>query len=72
MLNSFKTSFFSTEVLTNPQLVEYEGNQAYKFSINKEKLKKDVKSIVKTYAEYYADQTAKKMQNYYSAYDDEY
>jgi hypothetical protein len=43
MLNSMKTSFFSTEVLTNPQLVEYEGNQAYKFSINKEKLKKDIK-----------------------------
>ncbi len=72
MLNSMKTSFFSTEVLTNPQLVEYEGNQAYKFSINKEKLKKDIKWIVKTYAEYYADQMVKKMQNYYSAYDDEY
>jgi hypothetical protein len=72
LLNSIKTSIFSTNVLTNPQQVEYEGKQAYKFSINKEKLKKDMKAIVKTYAEYYAEQMTKKMQKYNSIYDEEF
>ena len=70
--NAIKTSILSTEVLNNEGLVEYEGSQAYKFTINKTKLKSNLKSILKTFGEYYTEKMAKKMENYESVYWDDY
>ena len=70
--DAIKASIFSTEVLTLEKQVEYEWNQAYKFTINKTKLKNNMKKTLKTYAEYYAEKQAKRMQEFYSTYWDEY
>ena len=70
--DAIKTSIFSTKVLTLEKQVEYEGNQAYKFTINTAQLKKDIKSTLQTYAEYYAEKKAKEMEKFNEIYGDDY
>ena len=61
--NSIKSSIFSTKILKLEKQVEYEGSQAYKFNINTKELKNDIKKVIQTYAEYYAEKSAKEMEN---------
>jgi len=70
-LKAWSSSLLSTRVLINPELVNYQWKQAYKFNINESELKKDINKIWRNIAKYEIEKIMKKRAELIKLYEED-